>query len=29
VHIPFEEATMRRQFGAEFGAYTSQVRRWI
>lgn len=29
VHIPFEEAKMRRQFGAEFGVYTSQVRRWI
>ena len=29
VHIPFEEAKMRRQFGIEFGAYTSQVRRWI
>ena len=29
VHIPFEEAKMRRQFGAAFGAYTSQVRRWI
>jgi protein-S-isoprenylcysteine O-methyltransferase Ste14 len=29
VHIPFEEAKMRRQFGAEFGAYASQVRRWI
>jgi len=29
VHIPFEEAKMRRQFGVEFGVYTSQVRRWI
>jgi protein-S-isoprenylcysteine O-methyltransferase Ste14 len=29
VHIPFEEAKMRRQFGATFSAYTSQVRRWI
>ena len=29
VHIPFEEAKMRQQFGAAFGAYTSQVRRWI
>ena len=29
VDIPFEEAKMRRQFGAEFGVYTSQVRRWI
>jgi protein-S-isoprenylcysteine O-methyltransferase Ste14 len=29
VHIPFEEASMRRQFGAEFDAYVSRVRRWI
>ena len=29
VHIPFEEAKMHRQFGAAFGKYTSQVRRWI
>ena len=29
VHIPFEEAKMRRQFGAAFGTYTSQVRRWF
>ena len=29
VHIPFEEAKMHRQFGGAFGAYTSQVRRWI
>lgn len=29
VHIPFEEAKMSRQFGEAFGAYTSQVRRWI
>lgn len=29
VHIPFEEAKMLRQFGAAFGGYTSQVRRWI
>ena len=29
VHIPFEESKMRRQFGATFSAYTSQVRRWI
>ena len=28
-HIPFEEAKMRRQFGADFEAYTSKVRRWI
>ena|SRR5207248_832171 len=29
VHIPFEEAKMRRQFGAAFDAYTGRVRRWI
>jgi protein-S-isoprenylcysteine O-methyltransferase Ste14 len=29
VHIPFEEAKMRRQFGAEFDAYVGRVRRWI
>ncbi len=29
VHIPFEEAKMRRQFGAEFDAYCGKVRRWI
>ena len=29
VHIPFEEAKMRRQFGAEFDAYVSRIRRWI
>jgi protein-S-isoprenylcysteine O-methyltransferase Ste14 len=28
-HVPFEEAKMRRQFGAEFDEYTSRVRRWI
>jgi protein-S-isoprenylcysteine O-methyltransferase Ste14 len=28
-HIPFEEAKMRRQFGAAFDAYTRRVRRWI
>jgi len=28
-HIPFEEAKMRRQFGAAFEQYTRQVRRWI
>lgn len=28
-HIPFEEAKMRRQFGAEFDAYTQRVRRWV
>jgi protein-S-isoprenylcysteine O-methyltransferase Ste14 len=29
VHIPFEEAKMRRQFDAGFDDYTRQVRRWI
>ena len=29
VNVPFEEAKMRRQFGAEFDAYVSRVRRWI
>ena len=29
VHIPFEEANMRRQFGAAFDAYAESVRRWI
>jgi protein-S-isoprenylcysteine O-methyltransferase Ste14 len=29
VHIPFEEAKMRRQFGAGFDGYTARVRRWI
>jgi protein-S-isoprenylcysteine O-methyltransferase Ste14 len=29
VHIPFEEAKMRRQFGAAYDAYTKKVRRWI
>ena len=28
-HIPFEEAKMRRQFGATFDHYVRQVRRWI
>lgn len=28
-HIPFEEAKMRRQFGAEFDAYAERVRRWL
>jgi protein-S-isoprenylcysteine O-methyltransferase Ste14 len=28
-HIPFEEAKMRRQFGADFDVYTRKVRRWI
>lgn len=29
VHIPFEEAKMRRQFGAEYDEYCRRVRRWI
>jgi protein-S-isoprenylcysteine O-methyltransferase Ste14 len=29
VLIPFEEAKMRRQFGATFDAYCNRVRRWI
>ncbi len=29
VHIPFEEAKMRRQFGAAFDRYASRVRRWL
>lgn len=29
VHIAFEEAKMRRQFGTADDAYTAQVRRWI
>ena len=29
VHIPFEEAKMRRQFGATFDDYVGQVRRWV
>jgi protein-S-isoprenylcysteine O-methyltransferase Ste14 len=29
VHIPFEEAKMRRQFGSAFDDYTARVRRWI
>ena len=28
-HIPFEEAKMRRQYGAEFDAYAEKVRRWV
>jgi protein-S-isoprenylcysteine O-methyltransferase Ste14 len=28
VHIPFEEAKMRRQFGEAFDAYVARVRRW-
>jgi len=29
VHIPFEEAKMRRQFGGAYDAYAGRVRRWI
>jgi len=29
VLIPFEEEKMRRQYGAEFDAYTKKVRRWL
>ncbi len=29
VHVPCEEAKMRRQFGDTFEAYTRKVRRWI
>jgi protein-S-isoprenylcysteine O-methyltransferase Ste14 len=29
VHIPFEEAKMRRQFGATYDDYAGQVRRWL
>ena len=29
VHIPFEEAKMRRQFGGDFDAYAGRVRRWV
>ena len=29
VHIPFEEAKMRRQFAAEFDDYVRRVRRWV
>jgi len=29
VHVPFEEAKMRRQFGAPFDRYTRETRRWI
>lgn len=28
-HIPFEEAKMRRQFGAQYDGYAAKVRRWI
>ena len=29
VHIPFEEAKMRRQFGATYEDYVELVRRWV
>ena len=29
VHIPFEEAKMRRQFGTSFDDYARVVRRWL
>jgi protein-S-isoprenylcysteine O-methyltransferase Ste14 len=29
VHIPFEEAKMRNQFGVAFDAYARKVSRWI
>jgi protein-S-isoprenylcysteine O-methyltransferase Ste14 len=29
VHIPFEEAKMRRQFGAAYDGYLARVRRWV
>jgi|SRR6516162_301189 len=29
VHIPFEEAKMRRQFGSVYDNYVARVRRWI
>jgi hypothetical protein len=29
VHIPFEEAKMRRQFGTVYDDYVARVRRWI
>ena len=29
VHIPFEEAKMRRQFGAAYDDYVARVRRWM
>jgi protein-S-isoprenylcysteine O-methyltransferase Ste14 len=29
VFVPFEEAKMRRQFGAAFDAYVERVRRWL
>jgi protein-S-isoprenylcysteine O-methyltransferase Ste14 len=29
VHIPFEEAKMRRQFNSDFESYARKARRWI
>ncbi|HVZ69271.1 MAG TPA: isoprenylcysteine carboxylmethyltransferase family protein [Rhizomicrobium sp.] len=29
IHIPFEEAKMRLQFGDAYDAYAARVRRWI
>jgi protein-S-isoprenylcysteine O-methyltransferase Ste14 len=29
IHIPFEEAKMRRQFGPTYNDYVAQVRRWL
>ena len=29
VHIPFEEAKLRRLFGPEYDRYASRVRRWL
>ena len=28
-HIPYEEAKMRRQFGATYDGYVGRVRRWV
>ena len=29
VHIPYEEAKMRRQFGATYDGYVGRARRWV
>ena len=29
IHIPFEQAKMRRQFGADYDGYVARVRRWM
>jgi protein-S-isoprenylcysteine O-methyltransferase Ste14 len=29
VHVPFEEAKMRNQFGATYESYVRRVRRWV